>query len=239
MVVKTISEAIEKIIDLRRRWHYINTAGFKRNYDTQDVKNTLCRLVRESKNDDISQILQDAESKICQILQDTEDDKLTKLKNASIEEWAEYLQENHCDTVDEMYAYFPMELFSSKDDEDKWFKRWRKAEYLENWGDTDIFTDSEDESSDCKTHDPFKNARWTTNIGKEVMKEINTQNKCDNCNYEIISNNKYKQCKKCNSISKLNHLEECYGLDYEAIIKRMGKTHKRMNNKRIVNGKVF
>ncbi|SVC96823.1 uncharacterized protein METZ01_LOCUS349677, partial [marine metagenome] len=131
---KTISESIEKIIGRRRLVH---RAGFKRNYDlTQDVKNpVLCRLVRESKNDDISQILQDAESKISQILQDAEskiyeieDDKLkTFLENASIKEWAEFLQENYCHNVDDIYSYIPMELFSSEADEDKWFKRWRKA----------------------------------------------------------------------------------------------------------------
>ena len=34
----------------------------------------------------------------------------------------------------------------------------------------------------CKTHDPLKNAKWTTNIGKEIIREIkiNKQNKCDN-----------------------------------------------------------
>ena len=67
-----------------------------------------------------------------------------------------------------------------------------------------------------------------------------TNSKCDNCNYEITLNKEYKQCKVCHSVSKLNYLEECYGLNYEAKIKRMKKTHERMNNKRRgINGKIF
>lgn len=78
----------------------------------------------------------------------------------------------------------------------------------------------------------------TNNIGKELLKETNS--KCDNCNYEITLNKEYKQCKVCHSVSKLNYLEECYGLNYEAKIKRMKKTHERMNNKRRgINGKIF
>ena len=92
----------------------------------------------------------------------------------------------------------------------------------------------------CKEHNPLKNAnnRLTNNIGKELLKETNS--KCDNCNYEITLNKEYKQCKVCHSVSKLNYLEECYGLNYEAKIKRMKKTHERMNNKRRgINGKIF
>lgn len=94
----------------------------------------------------------------------------------------------------------------------------------------------------CKEHDPLKNAshRWTNSIGKELVKEINTQNKCDNCNYKITSNKKYKQCQVCKSVSKLNYLEECYGLNYKDVIEKRMKTHKRMSNKRRgVNGKIF
>lgn len=97
----------------------------------------------------------------------------------------------------------------------------------------------------CKEHDPLKNARWTNSIGKDLVKEINTQNKCnkskgDNCNYKITSNKKYKQCQVCKSVSKLNYLEECYGLNYKDVMERKRKIHKRMNNKRRgLNGKIF
>jgi len=95
----------------------------------------------------------------------------------------------------------------------------------------------------CRDHDPLKNAshRWTNSI----VKEINTQNKCnksegDNCNYKITSNKKYKQYQVCKSVSKLNYLEECYGLNYKDVMERMTKTHRRMNNKRRgLNGKIF
>jgi hypothetical protein len=94
----------------------------------------------------------------------------------------------------------------------------------------------------CKKHDPLKNAsnRWSNNIGKEFIKEINIQSKCDNCNYKITSNKKYKQCKVCKSVSKLNYLEECYGLNYKYVMGKRRKTHKRMNDKRQgLNGKIF
>ena len=94
----------------------------------------------------------------------------------------------------------------------------------------------------CKKHDPLKNVsnRWTNNMGKELVKEINTQTKCDNCNYKITSNKKYKLCIICKSVLKLNYLEECYGLNYKDIIKKKRKTHKRMNDKRKgLNGKIF
>jgi len=94
----------------------------------------------------------------------------------------------------------------------------------------------------CKEHDPLKNAsnRWTNSIGNELVKEINTSSKCNNCNYEITSNKKYKQCKICKSVSKLNYLEECYGLNYKYVIEKRRKTHKRMNAKRQgLNGKIF
>lgn len=82
--------------------------------------------------------------------------------------------------------------------------------------------------------------KWTTNMGKELVKEINTQNKCDKCNYKITSNKKYKQCKVCKSVSKLNYLEECYGLNYKYVMGKRRKTHKRMNDKRQgLNGKIF
>ena len=82
--------------------------------------------------------------------------------------------------------------------------------------------------------------RWTNSIGNELVKEINTQSKCDNCNYKITSNNKYKQCQVCNSISKLNHLEECYGLNYKYVMEKRRKAHKRRNAKRRgSNGKIF
>lgn len=78
----------------------------------------------------------------------------------------------------------------------------------------------------CKEHNPLKMCCLCENNdvkSKELVKEINTQNKCDNCNYKITSNKKYKQCQVCKSVSTLNYLEECYGLNYKDVIEKGGK----------------
>ena len=115
------------------------------------MSNCLCKTISES----IEKII--GERECWRFTQgERDDDKLRAfLKNASIEEWAEYLREDnrHCSVWSEMYSYIPMELFWSKAEEDWWFKQFHKAEYLEDWGNTDIFSDSEDDESDDEKED--------------------------------------------------------------------------------------